>query len=79
MKERFLTAFKEALEIEDEHVNMKDVIEDFDTWDSLSRLSLIAELDEKFDVTIETKEFEKLKTVEDLYSAVQVKAGSGNG
>lgn len=79
MKERFLAAFKEALELEDEQINMNNVISDFDTWDSLSRLSLIVELDENFDVTIETEEFDKLETVEDLYKLVQIEIEAVNG
>lgn len=70
MKEQFLHAFKEALEIEDREIQMSDVFRDYDEWDSLARLSLIAMLDTEFDVQIESDEFTLLKTVEDVYSEV---------
>ena len=65
--------FKEALEIEDEPVEMNDVMSDFDTWDSMSRLSLIALLDEHFEIEVSDDEFENMKTVQDLYDQVEAK------
>jgi acyl carrier protein len=73
MKEKFLDAFKEALEIEEDKVEMSDVMSDFDTWDSMSRLSLIALLDEHFEIEISDDEFENMTTVQDLYDKVQTK------
>jgi acyl carrier protein len=73
MKEKFLNAFKEALEIEEDNVEMSDVMSDFDTWDSMSRLSLIALLDEHFEIEISDDEFENMTTVQDLYDKVQIK------
>ncbi|WP_297333605.1 acyl carrier protein [Flavobacterium sp.] len=73
MQEKFIDALKEALEMEDQEVNFSDNFRDYDTWDSLSRLSLIAVLDSEFDVQIEDAEFAKLVTVEDLYNAVAAK------
>jgi acyl carrier protein len=73
MKEKFLNAFKEALEIEEDQVEMSDVMSDFDTWDSMSRLSLIALLDEHFEIEISDDEFENMTTVQDLYDKVQTK------
>jgi acyl carrier protein len=73
MKEKFLDAFKEALEIEEDQVEMSDVMSDFDTWDSMSRLSLIALLDEHFEIEISDDEFENMTTVQNLYDKVQTK------
>lgn len=73
MKEKFLASFKEALQIEDREVLTTDVFRDYDEWDSLSRLSLIAALDEEYDLQIEDKEFEKLVTVGDLMEVVEKK------
>jgi len=73
MKEKFLASFKEALQIEDREVLTTDVFRDYDEWDSLSRLSLIAALDEEFDLQIEDKEFEQLITVGDLMAVVEAK------
>jgi acyl carrier protein len=73
MREKFLTSFKEALEIEDREVSATDIFREYAEWDSLSRLSLIAALDEDYDLQIEDKEFEKLVTVGDLMNVVERK------
>jgi acyl carrier protein len=73
MKEKFLASFKEALQVEDRDVLETDVFRDYEEWDSLSRLSLIAALDEEYDLQIEDKEFEKLVTVGDLLQVVERK------
>lgn len=70
MENKFIEALQEALEMEDQEINFEDNFRDYDTWDSLSRLSLIAVLDEEFEVQIEDEKFEKLITVKDLYEAV---------
>jgi acyl carrier protein len=74
MEEKFIAAIKEALEIEDHDVNLEDRFRDYEEWDSLNRLSLIAMLDDEFGVQIENKEFEQLKTVGDLLRKVREKA-----
>jgi len=73
MKEKFLASFKEALQIEDREIGLEDVFRNYEEWDSLSRLSLIAALDEEFDLQIEDKEFEQLVTVGDLMAVVEAK------
>jgi acyl carrier protein len=64
----FVEKFKEILEIEDREINPTDIFRDYDEWDSLAYLSVIAYLDEEFDIQIEEAEFKKLITVEDLYN-----------
>jgi len=64
----FVEKFKEILEIEDREINPTDIFRDYDEWDSLAYLSVIAFLDEEFDIQIEEAEFKKLITVEDLYN-----------
>lgn len=71
MENKFLTAIKEALEIEDRDIALTDVFRDFDEWDSLSRLSLIAMLDDDYDVAIEDEVFKSLITLGDLFNEVQ--------
>jgi acyl carrier protein len=71
MKEKFLETIKEALEIEEVEVKLEDNLADFDSWDSISRLSLIALLDENFEVEIADAEFEETETVGDLFNLVK--------
>ena len=67
MKEKFLELFKEVFEMEDEDLNFEDNFRDLDTWDSLTHLSLIAMLDDEYDVQIEEEELKKLNTVNDIF------------
>jgi acyl carrier protein len=78
MKDKFIDGFKEALELEGKDVNMSDSFRDYDEWNSLGRLSLIAMLDENFDVTIEDEVFKNLITVDDLYQEVFKRAQAAN-
>ena len=76
MSEKFISTFKEALQIEDREISLEDKFRDYEEWDSLSRLSLIAALDEQFNLQIEDKDFEQLITVGDLLGEVEKKANS---
>ena len=76
MQEKFIPAFKEALEMEDQEIKLSDTFRDYEEWDSIAQLSLIAMLDEEFDLQIEGDEFNKLETVEDLLNAVKAKAAN---
>jgi len=76
MKEKFLASFKEALQVDDREILMEDIFRDYEEWDSLGRLSLIAALDEEFDLQIEDKEFEKLTTVGDILQEVERKVNN---
>ena len=71
MQEKFLKVLKEALEIEDREINLSDNFQDYAEWDSLAQLNLAAMLDEDFNVSIETKDLVKLKTVEALLKEVE--------
>lgn len=68
--EKFIDLLREALEREDE-IQMSDNFRNYDEWDSLAYLSVIALLDEEYDVQIEEAEFKQLKTVQDIYDAVK--------
>jgi len=70
MKDKFLELFKEVFEMEDQEVKFDDKFREYDGWDSLTHLSLIAMLDTEFDVQIEEQELSKLITVEDLFKKV---------
>ena len=71
MEQKFFDLLKEAIEIEAHNVNMEDQFREYPEWNSLAYLSIIAMLDEEYDVQIEEAEFKKLRTVGDLYNAIQ--------
>jgi acyl carrier protein len=66
--EKFIELFAEALEREDE-IRMEDEFRNYDEWSSIAYLSLIAMMDEEYDVQIEEADFKKLRTVQAIYDA----------
>jgi acyl carrier protein len=76
MKEKLISALKEALQIEGRTIELTDTFRDYEEWDSLSRLSLIATLDEEFGIQVEDKDFELLITVEDLLKEIEKRSNS---
>jgi acyl carrier protein len=71
MEDKFLDLFKEVLEAEDKEINLDDEFRQYDEWDSLTYLSVIAMLDDEYDIVIETEDFKKLKTVGELMAEVK--------
>ena len=70
MKNKFIELMKEALENEELEINMSDNFRDYDEWDSLTLLTVIAMIDEEYEVVIEGDAFDKLETVEDMYNEI---------
>jgi acyl carrier protein len=70
MKNRFIELFKEALENEELEINMEDNFRDYDEWDSLTLLTVIAMIDEEYEIIIEGDRFDKLQTVGDVYNEI---------
>lgn len=71
MEAKFLLKFKEVLEITDRELQLEDNFREYEEWNSLVFLSLIAMIDEEFDVIIEGKEFKLLKTNADIIEAIK--------
>lgn len=71
MEKEFLEKLKEALEIEDRELVLTDKFREYPEWNSLAFLSVIAMIDEEYDVIIEGKDFRKLETVGDIISAIK--------
>ena len=64
-QEEFLTELADILQRE---VSCKvgDTIEDYDEWDSLSKMALMAFYDKQFGIKISLSQLSELKTVSDL-------------
>lgn len=73
MNENFLKQFAELLEMTDRMPALNDVFRDYDEWNSLAYLSLIAMIDEDYDVQIESSEFKTLITVGDILESIKTK------
>jgi len=64
-KDEFLTQLQDVLQ-RDDSVNAGDALADYDEWDSLSKMAVMAFFDKNFGVKITLNEIGKLCTVEDL-------------
>lgn len=64
-KQEFLVELEDILQRE-EPCSEFDSLEDYEEWDSLSKMELMAYYDKNFDIKLSLNSFESLKTVEDL-------------
>jgi acyl carrier protein len=70
--EKFCKKLADILETDE--VKLENVLKDFEEWDSLSILSIIAMVDSDYGFIIFAKDIIKLKTVKDLFSYIQKKS-----
>lgn len=68
--EKFIEIFADALEIEASKLEAKHKFRDYEEWDSLAVLSVIAMIKQYYGIIIPRKDFDTLVTVEDLYNFV---------
>jgi acyl carrier protein len=66
--EQFLEQLVEVLERED--IDPEDEFRDYEEWDSLAYLSIIAMIDDNYDMVIPGEEFAKLNKVIDIYKYI---------
>lgn len=55
-------------------IKAETVFKELDEWSSLIALSVIAMVDEEYDVTIKGEDIRNSSTIEDLFNAVKAKA-----
>lgn len=65
----FITLAEEILEVEPGTITMTDVLEEID-WDSLANIGLIAEIDSKLGVALDSERLGMAVTVADLHTLV---------
>lgn len=71
----FIGNFKEVFDDEElTGIDGDTFFKELDVWSSLSALSLIAMVDENYDVSITGNDIRKADTIEDLYSIVKSRA-----
>lgn len=70
MKEEFLHLLAEVLEEDENAVKMSDNFREYEAWDSLTVLSVLAMINEQYEAIISPDDLMKCQTVEDLYNCV---------
>lgn len=71
MKDKLINALADALEMDASQIKPDDNFRDYETYSSLTELSVLAMLDEEFSVEIEMKDFNSFRTVGDLLNLVR--------
>lgn len=71
MEQKFLDLIKDVMEIENRDISLSDNFRDYDEWDSLANLSLVAMLDDEYNVVINAQKFKKMNTLQEIFDAVQ--------
>ena len=69
--ENFICLISEALEMNSEQIDKEDEFRNYEEWDSLAVLSLIAMIKQNYNITIPRKDFDELNTVSDLFEYIQ--------
>lgn len=64
-KEDFLIELEDILQRE-EPCGITDLLEDYEEWDSLSKMALLAFFDKNFGIKLSLKDFKELESVEDI-------------
>jgi acyl carrier protein len=72
--ENFKKDIAELLEVDS--VLETDELKNFDAWDSLTILSIIAYADEKYKITVSANELNSLRTIHELEALFSKKAHS---
>ncbi len=72
--EKFIKNFADQFdETDPSEITAQTKFRDLDEWDSMIALSIIAMVDEEYEVTINGEDIKGASTVEDLYKAVNSK------
>ena len=71
-KEEFLAELEDILQRE-EACKLGDILENYDEWDSLSKMAVMAYYDKTFGIKISLNEMAELKTVDDLIKLAEGK------
>ena len=64
-KTDFLVELEDILQRE-EPCREEDALEDYEEWDSLSKMAVMAYYDKNFNVKVSLQDFQEIKTVNDL-------------
>ena len=71
MEKELIEQFEDILELNPGTILLSDVFREYDAWDSMANLSVIAMLDDTFGIHIASQDFKNLITVGDLVNEVK--------
>jgi acyl carrier protein len=74
MKDKLIEEFKDILELEDETIEADSNFRDYDDWDSIAALSVMAYLDSEFNFSIKAEDFKQINTINQLVALMNKNA-----
>lgn len=66
----FIKKIEDVFEMPNGSINPNDNFREYQEWDSLALLSLMAMLEDEYNSTISRDNFQRLLTIEDLYNYI---------
>jgi len=66
MLNKMIMLMAECLEREADSINGVDLFREYDEWDSLAYLSVIAQIDDDFGIVVPIEDFRACRTVQEL-------------
>jgi acyl carrier protein len=70
-KSEFIRQIEDILEIDENTLTGAEALENYEGWDSLALLSVIAMADEQFDIVLEGEALQNVNTTDDLVALVK--------
>ena len=74
MKDKLIEEFKDILELEDETIEAESNFRDYDDWDSIAALSVMAYLVSEFNFSIKAEDFKQINTINQLVALMNKNA-----
>ena len=68
--EQLLELLEDVFEMDSEIMNLEDAFKDYESWDSLTLLALIATIHDEFDVSLSNNDIEELNTINDILDKI---------
>lgn len=60
----------EVMELEAEAIDIEDMLDSYDEWDSLAALSFVAVMDAKYNKAVDVNKLKEVITVQDLMNLI---------
>lgn len=69
--EEKIAALEEIMDLDEGSLNEESVLDEYEEWDSLSKLSLVAFAKRKFDIVLSTEKMNAFVTVKDICDTLE--------
>lgn len=74
MTSRVIEIIADVLEVEAGMINETSVKDDFDNWDSVAHLTIVAELEDAFEMSFTPDQIESINSIKDIISLLGTEA-----